>query len=90
MCSSDLIFADGRRLELAVDNSLGENPAYEPSIFVRYLDKDLVPIPMRKDIAEGKFNRRGWIELNLYSRGMIAQLLKPWAKELVNRETEED
>lgn len=84
------IFADGRRLELAVDNSLGENPAYEPSIFVRYLDKDLVPAPMRKDIAEGKFNRRGWIELNVNSRGMIAQLLKPWAKELVNRETEEE
>lgn len=84
------IFADGRRLELAVDNSLGENPAYEPSIFVRYLDKDLVPIPMRKDIAEGKFNRRGWIELNLNSRGMIIQLLKLWAEELVNLESEEE
>ena len=84
------VFADGRRLELAVDNSLGENPAYKPSIFVRYLDKDLVPVPMRKDIAEGKFNRRGWVELNLSSRGMIIQLLKLWAEELVNRESEED
>lgn len=84
------IFADGRRIELAVDNSLGENPAYEPSIFVRHLDQDLKPIPMRRDIPEGKFNRRGWTELNVNSRGMIAQLLKTWAKELANREAEEE
>ena len=84
------IFADGWRIELAVDNSLGENPAYEPSIFVRHLDQDLKPIPMRRDIPEGKFNRRGWTELNVNSRGMIAQLLKTWAKELANREAEEE
>lgn len=84
------LFADGRRIELAVDNSLGENPAYEPSIFVRHLDQDLKPIPMRRDIPEGKFNRRGWTELNVNSRWMIAQLLKTWAEELANREAEEE
>lgn len=82
------ILADGRRIELAVDNSLGKNPAYEPSIFVRYLDKELNPLPMRRYIPEDKFNRRGWIELNVNSRGMIAQLLKPWAEELVDKQSE--
>ena len=83
------VFADGRRLELAVDNSLGESPAYEPSIFVRRLDKELNTIPMWSDIPEGKFNRRGWTELNVNSRGMIAQLLKSWAEQLVDEEKSE-
>lgn len=83
------ILADGRRIELAVDNSLGENPAYEPNIFVRYLDRELNPIPMRKDISEGEFNRRGWVQFDKNSCWSLKMLLKPWAEQLVDAEESE-
>ena len=82
------IFSDGRRLELAVDNSLGENPAYEPNIFVRYLDKELNPIPMRTDVDEGIYNKRGWRYFQTYDPA-LRNLLQPWAEQLVDEEKSE-
>ena len=82
------VFSDGRRLELAVDNSLGENPAYEPSIFVRYLDKELNPIPMRTDVDEGIYNKRGWRYFQTYDPA-LRNLLQPWAEQLVDEEKSE-
>ena len=83
------IFDDETRLELAVDTCLGKNPSYDPNIFVRYLDKDLNPIPMRKDISEGEFNRRGWVQFDKDSCWSLKMLLKPWAEQLVDEEESE-
>ena len=83
------IFDDGLRLELAVDTCLGKNPSYDPNIFVRYLDKELNPIPMRKDISEGEFNRRGWVQFDKDSCWSLKMLLKPWAEQLVDEEESE-
>lgn len=83
------IFDDETRLELAVDTCLGKNPSYDPNIFVRYLDKELNPIPMRKDISEGEFNRRGWIRFDKDSCWSLKMLLKPWAEQLADEEESE-
>lgn len=82
------IFDDRKRLELAVDTCLGKNPSYSPGVFVRYLDKDLKPIPMRTDVDEGICNRRGWKYFEKYDR-CLRDLLRPWAEQLVDAEKSE-
>ena len=82
------IFDDRRRLELAVDTCLGKNPSYDPNIFVRYLDKELNPIPMRTDVDEGIYNKRGWRYFQMYDPA-LRNLLKPWAEQLVDAEESE-
>lgn len=82
------IFDDGLRLELAVDTCLGKNPSYEPNIFVRYLDKELNPIPMRTDVDEGIYNKRGWRYFQTYDPA-LRNLLQPWAEQLVDEEKSE-
>lgn len=82
------IFDDEKRLELAVDTCLGKNPSYEPSIFVRYLDKELEPIPMRTDVDEGIYNQRGWRYFQMYDPA-LRNLLQPWAEHLVDAEKSE-
>lgn len=82
------IFDDRRRLELAVDTCLGKNPSYSPGVFVRYLDKDLKPIPMRTDVDEGICNRRGWKYFEKYDR-CLRDILRPWAEQLVDAEKSE-
>lgn len=77
------IFDDETRLELAADTCLGKNPSYDPNIFVRYLDKELNPIPMRTDIDEGIYNKRGWRYFQMYDPA-LRNLLKPWAEQLVD------
>ena len=82
------IFDDEKRLELAVDTCLGKNPSYEPNILVRYLDKELNPIPMRTDVDEGIYNQRGWRYFQIHDPA-LRNLLKPWAERLVDAEESE-
>lgn len=82
------IFDDEKRLELAVDTCLGKNPSYEPNIFVRYLDKELNPIPMRTDVDEGIYNKRGWRCFQMYDPA-LRNLLRPWAEQLADEKESE-